>query len=140
MSQVNPFSGAWNLTNIDVDENNLFYSSFGGVLFNKGLTELIQFPAKNRVEYQIPESVTIIKSGAFNQVLLLKKLYLPSSIALIESNMISLFSKEKQRLTIFIPKNTSTEKYIKNTKLIDTWQQQGIEIDYYVQHNNKRIT
>ena len=126
-----PFNVAWNLTSIDVDKDNVFYTSIEGVLFNKEVTELIQFPAKNRVEYRIPESVSIIKKGAFNQVLLLKKLYLPRAIVLIEKDMISLFSKEKQKLTIYIPLNSQTENYIKITRLDEAWKDQGIGIDYY---------
>ncbi len=49
------FSGSTSLTNIDVSENNLNYSSYEGVLFNKNKTELIKYPIGNeRTSYNIP--------------------------------------------------------------------------------------
>ena len=52
------FSGSTSLTNIDVSENNLNYSSYEGVLFNKNKTELIKYPIGNeRTSYNIPAGV-----------------------------------------------------------------------------------
>lgn len=52
---------------IDVDENNEFYSSIDGVLFNKDQTALIEYPeAQARDYYKIPDSVVTVEYHAFN--------------------------------------------------------------------------
>ncbi len=60
------FYNCSSLTNITVSENNKYFSSLNGVLFNKDKTELITYPNGNeRTEYTIPDSVTSIIEGAF---------------------------------------------------------------------------
>lgn len=72
------YSGALNackyLSKIEVDENNSYYSSEDGVLFNKDKTELIRFPrnkfmyneeTSEAIAYIIPNSVRIIREYAF---------------------------------------------------------------------------
>jgi hypothetical protein len=56
------------LTNIAVNTGNPNYASSGGVLFNKTITTLIQFPqglADLAGSYTIPDSVTNVGDGAF---------------------------------------------------------------------------
>ena len=56
-----------NLTSIDVAEDNKFYWSIDGVLFNRDMTRLIRFPqAKMINEYIIPEEVIEILPFAFS--------------------------------------------------------------------------
>lgn len=55
-----------NLKNIEVSRDNKNYTSVDGVLFNKEMTELIQYPiGKKQKEYVIPDSVTTLGYGAF---------------------------------------------------------------------------
>ena len=62
----NAFLGCSRLTSITVDPNNSNYSSVDGVLFNKDINELIQYPAGNTsTSYSIPDSVTSIRESAF---------------------------------------------------------------------------
>jgi hypothetical protein len=53
------------LTNIAVNPGNPSYASSGGVLFNKTMTTLIQFPQGVAGNYAIPNSVTSVGDGAF---------------------------------------------------------------------------
>jgi len=53
------------LTYIKVDKNNLNYASIDGVLFNRSLTTLIQYPAARAGAYTIPYGVTVIEDFAF---------------------------------------------------------------------------
>ncbi len=54
--------------NFVVDEENAFYSSLDGVLFNKDKTTLITYPKhKTDMVFSLPESVTKIEASAFNQ-------------------------------------------------------------------------
>ncbi len=59
------FNSCSGLTNIAVNTDNLSYASAGGVLFNKTLTTLIQFPGGLAGSYAIPESVMSLGYGAF---------------------------------------------------------------------------
>lgn len=100
------FSGSESLTNIDVSENNLNYSSYEGVLFNKNKTELIKYPignertsynipagvinfgdvfsdCKNLVNITIPNSVTNIGIGAFWQCANLASITITNSVTSI---------------------------------------------------------
>lgn len=53
------------LTDIWVDVNNPVFSSFGGVLFNRGQTSLVQCPGGRPGGYSVPAGVTNIGYGAF---------------------------------------------------------------------------
>ena len=53
------------LTAINVDSNNPYYASVNGVLYNKGITTLIEWPA-GKITVTIPESVTSIADYAFS--------------------------------------------------------------------------
>ena len=55
------------LIDIEVEKGNAKYSSFGGVLFNKDLSELIAFPMwRFQQEYFVPNDVTKIGDYAFS--------------------------------------------------------------------------
>lgn len=74
------FSGSTSLTNIDVSENNLNYSSYEGVLFNKNKTELIKYPIGNeRTSYNIPASV-INFGDVFSDCKNLVNITIPNSV------------------------------------------------------------
>ena len=69
------------LTEINVDDNNTIFSSVDGVLFNKDKTELIYCP-ENRTDtsYTIPNTVTSIRSGAFDDCRNLTEINIPNSV------------------------------------------------------------
>ena len=75
------FLGCSNLTSITVDENNKYYSSKDGVLFNKNKIELIKYPIGNkRISYNIPDSVTSIGDSAFDDCVNLTNVTIPNSV------------------------------------------------------------
>lgn len=64
----NAFLGCKKLSSFDVDEDNQYYTSVNGVLYNKDKTTLIQYPlAKADASFVVPESVETIESFAFDQ-------------------------------------------------------------------------
>lgn len=70
-----------NLTSINVSENNGYYSSIDGVLFNKEQTRLIHYPLnKSDEQYSIPQGVEIIDDYAFYNCKNLKKINIPDSV------------------------------------------------------------
>ena len=74
------------VTSIDVDEGNTCYlSDEYGVLFNKDMTELIQYPNGNkRTEYVIPDTVEVVGEYAFNENFYLTTVTVPNSVIRIE--------------------------------------------------------
>ena len=72
------------LTSITVSENNKYFSSLNGVLFNKDKTDLITYPIGNeRTEYTIPDSVTSIGNFIFYNCSSLTSITIPDSVASI---------------------------------------------------------
>lgn len=75
------FSGCTSLERITVDNNSEFYCDVDGVLFNKDKTQLICCPdSYEEKEYHIPDTVTMVMSDAFADVLYLEMIYIPSSV------------------------------------------------------------
>ncbi|MGN0487115.1 MAG: leucine-rich repeat domain-containing protein [Acutalibacteraceae bacterium] len=64
---LNAFNESFSIESIDVNEDNLYYSSDDyGVLFDKDKTILIQYPVGNaRTEYKMPDTVKTINEYAF---------------------------------------------------------------------------
>src|SRR5574344_1651690 len=77
----NAFSGCINLISVDVKDDNLFYKSINGVLFNKAATSLIQYMIGNsRTSYSIPCSVISICDEAFKDCEKITYIEIPSSV------------------------------------------------------------
>jgi len=74
------FGGCGSLILITVNALNSSYSSWGGVLFNKDLTTLIQYPGGKAGSYRIPNSVTSIGDWAFFQCTKLTSVTIPNSV------------------------------------------------------------
>ena len=73
------------LSEISTAENNSYYTSIDGVLYNKDMTTLVQYPAgKTDDTYLIPNSVTSIGCGAFGDCNNLKKITIPNGVTNIE--------------------------------------------------------
>ena len=85
------FNGCTGLTNIIVDNNNLYYSSDEfGVLYDKGKTNLIQYPAGNqRTSFDIPDSVTRIVGGAFQYCQNLESITISDGVTDIDTSAFS---------------------------------------------------
>lgn len=93
------------LTNIEVEENNLCYSSENGVLFDKLKTHLICFPCERLGEsYEIPEGVKVIDSYAFLNSSNLANVTMPDSLMKIEK---SAFRECEKLRDITIPANVT---------------------------------
>jgi len=87
---IGAFGQCNNVTNFTVDTANAFYGSADGVLFNKDLTKLIQFPGgKALASYAVPSGVTDIENSAFHWCLKLASITIPASVTHIEYGAIS---------------------------------------------------
>ena len=74
------FAGCVNISEIIVSDDNPYFNSIDGVLYNEAGTELIFFPRGKTGTYTVPEGVKIIGDGVFNSVTGLTRLELPSSL------------------------------------------------------------
>jgi hypothetical protein len=75
-----PFGSCTSLSAITVDGGNPVYASEGGILFDKTLTTLIQYPMGMAGSYTISNRVTAIGNGAFSSCAGLTSVTIPSTI------------------------------------------------------------
>lgn len=60
------FEYCWSLLNIEVDEDNQWYASKDGILYNKEMTKFLCYPAGRQDSvYEIPSNVAEVSSEAF---------------------------------------------------------------------------
>ena len=74
------FSNCSSLTNITVSAGNPKYADRGGVLFDRSLTTLIQYPCGRSGSYTIPGDVTSIGAYAFSWCAALTSVMISSSV------------------------------------------------------------
>ena len=77
------FGGCSALTSIAVSENNLYYASNNGILFNKTLSVLISCPRGLSGHVAIPDGVTSIGDFAFFGCSVLTSITIPNSVTFI---------------------------------------------------------
>ena len=99
------FSKCANLRSITVNPANPYYSSAGGVLFNKDQTTLFQLPQGWDGAYTVPETVTAIGPSAGNRCLGLTVLTLSKGISSISSHA---FEGCSTLTSVFFPRNLPT--------------------------------
>jgi hypothetical protein len=96
---VTPFFWCGNLTAIEVEEDNAYFTSVDGVLYDKSLSELIQYPAgKTAAEYAVLDGVSVIMDEAFSGICHLEHLTLPSSVEQIGRQT---YLNSLKRITLF---------------------------------------
>jgi len=72
------------IASVNVDADNLYFSSLNGALYNKQKTSLIYVPNYVNGDYDIPPSVTRIAVDAFYNCLGLSSITIPSSVKTIQ--------------------------------------------------------
>lgn len=94
-----------NLVFLDVDPGNENYRSIDGVLFNKDVTTLIQYPIKKEdSSYAMPTTVTKIGFDAFSECQNLTSIKIPTSVNLIEK---AAFMRCEKLSSVTIPNSVS---------------------------------
>lgn len=79
------FEGCENLTMISVDDNNNYYSSVDGVLYDKKKTTIYRVPEGRKGVFHINSSVETISASSFSNCSKLTKIVIPLSVKLIET-------------------------------------------------------
>ena len=97
-TNINPFDECDSLENIEVNQDNLYFSSSEGILFNKEKTIMIAYPkAKKEKYYSIPENVTQVYALAIDNTNL-ESLYIGKNVNEINGN--SKYSWARELLAI----------------------------------------
>ncbi len=80
----NVFFGCKSLSAINVSEENTYFTSIDGVLYNENATKLIQYPIGNTAKvFEIPNTVTDIGNNAFMDCEALCNVTIPDSVLTI---------------------------------------------------------
>lgn len=111
------------LKNVIVYDDNPYFASEDGVLFNKDKTAIICYPAgRTETEYSIPDSVETICEGSFVFNEYLRKINLPINLKVIEQAAFSLCLELEEISTI--PNSIekiAKEAFLYNEKLTDVY-------------------
>lgn len=108
LGEEGSFRNCFSLPAITVDEDNKWFSSLDGVLYNKDKTNLILYPAgKQDEKYTVPNNVKIISGHAFYNCDYLKELVFSDSIETIGE------------AAVFYCDNITSIHIPKNVKLIE---------------------
>jgi hypothetical protein len=103
------FSRCSSLAAITVDALNSVYGSMAGVLFNKSLNTLIQYPPGKAGSYTIPNSVTSIGGIAFSNCTGLTSVTIPNSVTNIG---VAAFSFCASLTNVTIPNSLASIEYL----------------------------
>lgn len=79
-NEVEIFEKCQLLESINVDEENQFFTSKDGVLYNKNMTILYKCPPIGQKDYIIPDTVKIIYDYAFSNQSKIEKLKIPDTV------------------------------------------------------------
>ena len=133
------FEGCGSLKQITVSDENEYFTSVDGVLFNKDKTELIRYPqGKTNKTYTVPSTVTTIGSNAFGRCENLTSIILGNNVSLIDWNAFySCYNLKSITLGTSIEKienafdfcESLTDVYYKGSKA----QKENIDFGYVVQ-------
>ena len=75
------FSHCYSLKKIEVDEKNLFFTSFNGALYTKNMNRLIKYPgAAEGIIFLMPANVTSIAEDAFLEAKKLKRIFISDTL------------------------------------------------------------
>lgn len=74
------FNYCTRLENINVADDNSYYKSVDGVLFNKSMTEILRYPLYKKGTYEIPQTVIVVGEYAFHLSTGLTEVVLPSTL------------------------------------------------------------
>ena len=137
------FRDCGSLTAINVNDNNQYYCDIDGVLFNKDITIIVQYPAgKTNTSYIVPDSVTTIGVDAFYGCHRLTSVTIPDSVTSIGEHAFYLC----ERLTsITIPDSVTS---IGNGVFFDTayynnsynWENSVLYINNHLIYTNSDIS
>ncbi len=87
-SHAGAFPNCTSLQKITVSKDNKYYADIDGVLMNKDSTELRQYPTGRKGAYLIPDSVTAIAYGAFENSAI-SEVTIPGTVSQISSRAFS---------------------------------------------------
>ena len=83
----NAFNAYPNLEEIEVEDDNQYFTSIDGVLYNKEVTKLLVYPAgKKDKEFNLPDTVIEIAQNAFRGCNNLVKIHFNSNLAVVNNN------------------------------------------------------
>ena len=114
------FDNCPSVRRIDVDPENPFFRSNCGVLFSKDLSHLILCPAAwPRKSAVVPEQVTTIEAGAFEDCRVLRSIKVPAAVRVIEEDAFRGFNPffRGSEQTIYAEEGSAARDYAKQNNI-----------------------
>lgn len=113
IEQNSIFGHCYNVKEINVDENNNYYSSIDGNLYSKDKKTLIKYcGGKEDKVFNIPEGVEIIDKVSINDAFNLENINISSSVNTIKQQAIKISANSLKLKWLVIPKNVVTMERI----------------------------
>jgi hypothetical protein len=84
---LSAFAGCSSLVAINVSSGNAIYASVEGVLFNKNITAMVQYPAGREGGYSIPEGLVSLQDSAFAYCTKLTSVNIPGNLTEMGSSV-----------------------------------------------------
>lgn len=102
---VSAFDFSDNIENFYVAEDNQHFTAVNGILYNKDMTSILRYPTARQGGFSIPEAVTTIGGGAFEQCFHLTDIVIPETVTSIGVNA---FSQCFKLTNVIIPASVTT--------------------------------
>ncbi|MGM9602280.1 MAG: leucine-rich repeat domain-containing protein [Faecousia sp.] len=105
----NPFFRCSSLEAITVDENNQYYCSIDGILYDKSVSELLAYPeGLQNDHYSVPQSVVSINRSAFGYYTYLHTIYIGSNVTALPAENMFAYPDE---ITLIVEGETAAAEY-----------------------------
>ncbi len=113
------FDPCKSLTGIDVDAGNERFASVDGVLYDKGMSKLLRYPAgREALSFTIPEGVTCVEARAFLGCTALRRLVIPACVTTIGADAFTGCQVHAWRtdpcLTLMVTPGSPAEQYCRD--------------------------
>ena len=107
----NPFFRCSSLTSIFVDENNQYYSSIEGILYDKSASVLLAYPeGRQNDHYSVPQSVSSINGSAFGYHTNLRTIYIGRNVTALPAENMFVYPDE---ITLIVESESVAAEYAK---------------------------
>ena len=133
VKEVGQISYKCALSEVRVDEENLYFTAVDGILYDKKMTKLNGFPeAKSLDVYELPDTVTEIDSAAFGRVIRIGRFVIGEQVTNIGEGLLYGVTDYRDGFTLVVKEgsyaHTYFEEHLKDEVISDFAQEVCLEV------------